>query len=215
MTTNDTIAVNVLNVSKTIRKRLILDDVNWQVEVGEFSGIYGINGSGKSMLLRVISGLVLPNSGTVHVFGNQVGRDNEFPPDLGAMIDGPGFLLDRSGSYNLQLLASIRNLISQQRIVEVLSMVGLDPGDKRPVRTYSTGMRQRLGIAQAIMEHPKLLMLDEPTSALDTDGTQQIEMILKEMQRQGVTIIIVSHKDSELHTLCDSIYKMHNGKLTS
>ncbi len=215
MTTNDTIAVNVLNVSKTIRKRLILDDVNWQVEVGEFSGIYGINGSGKSMLLRVISGLVLPNSGTVHVFGNQVGRDNEFPPDLGAMIDGPGFLLDRSGSYNLQLLASIRNLISQQRIVEVLSMVGLDPDDKRPVRTYSTGMRQRLGIAQAIMEHPKLLMLDEPTSALDTDGTQQIEMILKEMQRQGVTIIIVSHKDSELHTLCDSIYKMHNGKLTS
>lgn len=215
MTTNDTIAVNVLNVSKTIRKRLILDDVNWQVEVGEFSGIYGINGSGKSMLLRVISGLVLPNSGTVHVFGNQVGRDNEFPPDLGAMIDGPGFLLDRSGSYNLQLLASIRNLISQQRIVEVLSMVGLDPGDKRPVRTYSTGMRQRLGIAQAIMEHPKLLMLDEPTSALDTDGTRQIEMILKEMQRQGVTIIIVSHKDSELHTLCDSIYKMHNGKLTS
>lgn len=215
MTTNDTIAVNVLNVSKTIRKRLILDDVNWQVEVGEFSGIYGINGSGKSMLLRVISGLVLPNSGTVHVFGNQVGRDNEFPPDLGAMIDGPGFLLDRSGSYNLQLLASIRNLISQQRIVEVLSMVGLDPSDKRPVRTYSTGMRQRLGIAQAIMEYPKLLMLDEPTSALDTDGTQQIEMILKEMQKQGVTIIIVSHKDSELHTLCDSIYKMHNGKLTS
>ena len=116
MTTNNIHAVNVLSVFKTLRNRLILEDVSLRVEAGEFAGIYGVNGSGKSMLLRVISGLVLPTSGTVHVFGRQVGRDTEFPPDLGAMIDGPGFLLDRSGFYNLQLLASIRNLISPQRI---------------------------------------------------------------------------------------------------
>lgn len=167
------------------------------------------------MLLRVISGLVLPDSGTAHVLGKQVGRDTEFPTDLGAMIDGPGFLLDRSGFYNLQLLASIRNLISPQRITEVLEMVGLNPSDKRPVKTYSTGMRQRLGIAQAIMEHPRLLLLDEPTSALDSDGSRQIENILKQMQKQGVTILIVSHKASELVSLCDNIYKMHEGKLTA
>jgi ABC-2 type transport system ATP-binding protein len=213
MTTNNINAVNVLSVFKTIRNRLILNDVSLQVEVGEFAGIYGVNGSGKSMLLRVISGLVLPDSGTVHVFGNQVGRDTEFPPNLGAMIDGPGFLLDRSGLYNLQLLASIRSLISSQRMIEVLKMVGLDPDDKRPVKTYSTGMRQRLGIAQAIMEYPKLLILDEPTSALDTNGAQQIEDVLLDMQKQGATIIIVSHKASELHSLCDSIYKMHEGRL--
>lgn len=213
MTTNNRTAVNLLNVSKTIRGRLILDNVSLQIKTGESTGIYGMNGSGKSMLLRVISGLVLPDSGTVHVFGNRIGRDTEFPPDLGAMIDGPGFLLDRSGLQNLQLLASIRNLISSQRIVEALSLVGLDSSDKRPVKAYSTGMRQRLGIAQAIMEHPKLLMLDEPTSALDADGARQIEIILEEMQKQGVTIIIVSHKASELDTLCGSTYKMHDGKL--
>jgi ABC-2 type transport system ATP-binding protein len=213
MTTNNINAVNVLSVFKTIRNRLILDDVSLRVEAGEFAGIYGVNGSGKSMLLRVISGLVLPDSGTVHVFGNQVGRDTEFPSNLGAMIDGPGFLLDRSGLYNLQLLASIRNIIPPQRIIEALELVGLNSGDKRPVKTYSTGMRQRLGIAQAIMEYPKLLILDEPTSALDADGAQQIENVLKEMQKQGVTIIIVSHKPSELDSLCDSIYKMHDGRL--
>ncbi len=215
MITNNTNAIKVLSVIKTIRNRLILDDVSLHVEAGEFAGIYGVNGSGKSMLLRVISGLVLPDSGTVHVFGRQVGRDIEFPPDLGAMIDGPGFLLDRSGFYNLQLLASIRNLISPQRITEVLEMVGLNPNDKRPVKTYSTGMRQRLGIAQAIMEHPRLLLLDEPTSALDSEGSRQIENILKQMQKQGVTILIVSHKASELVSLCDNLYKMHEGKLTA
>jgi len=213
MTTNNINAVNVLSVFKTIRNQSILNNVSLRVEVGEFAGIYGVNGSGKSMLLRVISGLVLPDSGTVHVFGNQIGRDTEFPPNLGAMIDGPGFLLDRSGLYNLQLLASIRNLISSQHMIEVLKMVGLDPDDKRPVKTYSTGMRQRLGIAQAIMEYPKLLILDEPTSALDTNGAKQIEDVLKDMQKQGATIIIVSHKASELHSLCDSIYKMNEGQL--
>lgn len=215
MTTNNINAIHVLSVFKTIRNRLILDDASLRVEAGEFAGIYGVNGSGKSMLLRVISGLVLPDSGTVHVFGKQVGRDTEFPPELGAMIDGPGFLLDRSGMYNLQLLASIRSLVSTQRIIEVLEMVGLDPGDKRPVKTYSTGMRQRLGIAQAIMEHPQLLLLDEPTSALDSDGSRQIEQVLKQMQKQGVTILIVSHKASEMELLCDSIYKMREGKLTA
>lgn len=214
MTINNAIAVNVSSVSKTIRKRQVLDKVDLKVTTGEIVGIYGPNGSGKSMLLRVISGLVLPDTGTVHVFGKRVGRDTEFPPQLGALIDGPGFLLDCSGLYNLQLLASICNSISSGRIIEVLKMVGLDPDDKRPVRTYSTGMRQRLGVAQAIMENPRLLLLDEPTSALDFDGAQQIANIIKAMQNQGVTILIVSHKSSELDDLCNKVYKMQDGQLT-
>lgn len=214
MTITNTNIVDVRSVSKAIRNQLILDDVSFQVQVGQFTGIYGVNGSGKSMLLRVISGLVLTDSGSIHVFGRRLGKEMEFPPNLGAMIDGPGFLLNRSGLYNLQLLASIRNTISKQRIIESLEMVGLNPSDKRPVKTYSTGMRQRLGIAQAIMEYPQLLLLDEPTSALDPNGAQQIENILKEMQKQDVTIIIVSHKASELVSLCDSLYEMHDGKLS-
>ena len=213
MTIDDAIAVNVSAVSKTIRKRQVLNKVDLKVTTGEIVGIYGPNGSGKSMLLRVISGLVLPETGTVHVFGKRVGRDTEFPPHLGALIDGPGFLLDCSGLYNLQLLASICNSIPSGRIIEVLKMVGLDPADKRPVRTYSTGMRQRLGVAQAIMENPKLLLLDEPTSALDFDGAQQIANIIKAMQNQGVTILIVSHKSSELDNLCSKVYKMQEGYL--
>lgn len=207
--------VDVRSICKTFRQRSVLNNVTLQVTCGEFVGIYGPNGSGKSLLLRVISGLVLPDSGEVRVFGKRLAGKNEFPPDLGALIDGPGFLLDRSGLYNLQLLASIRNEIPQKRIDDALKMVGLNPDDKRPVKTYSTGMRQRLGIAQAIMEYPKLLLLDEPTSSLDPDGSEQIVTLLKKMRTEGVTTIIVSHKDYELTTMCDSIYRMYEGQLTS
>lgn len=213
MTTFEPTAVFVSAVSKSIRQRQILNNVNLKVATGEISGIYGPNGSGKSMLLRIISGLVLPDRGKVNVFGTEIRRETEFPSSLGALIDGPGFLLDRSGKYNLELLASIRNIITSRRIIDVLEMVGLDPNDNRPVRTYSTGMRQRLGVAQAIMEHPRLLLLDEPTSALDNEGSQQIVNLLKNMQSQGVTIVTVSHKSSEINSLCGKIYKMQDGNL--
>jgi len=206
-------AVEVKAVSKKLREHQVLKDIDLFVNVGEVAGIYGANGSGKSMLLRVISGLVLPDAGTVHVFGKSIGRDTEFSPELGALIDGPGFLLDYNGIYNLELLASIRNHISKEEIRKVIERVGLNPDDNRPVKTYSTGMRQRLGVAQAILENPKLILLDEPTSALDSEGTKQIHTLLEEMQSSGVTIIIVSHKPDEIKDLCSHVYEMQTGSI--
>lgn len=161
----------------------------------------------------MISGLVLLNTGSVHVFGRRIGRDIEFPSDLGALIDGPGFAMELSGRKNLELLASIHNRISSNDLQKVLDLVGLDPDDRRPVKTYSTGMRQRLGIAQAIMEHPKLLLLDEPTSALDPDGVLHIAQVLKAFHRQGTTIILVSHNRMEIEMLCEQVYHMQSGSL--
>lgn len=204
-------AVTVNDVSKKLRGRQVLENINLLVGVGETVGVYGANGSGKSMLLRVISGLVLPDTGTINVFGKYIGRDTEFPSELGALIDGPGFLLDYTGIYNLELLASIRNHVSKADIRNVIERVGLSPDDNRPVKAYSTGMRQRLGVAQAILENPKLVLLDEPTSALDSDGTKLIHGLLRELQSSGVTIILVSHKPDEIKDLCSRIYEMQAG----
>ena len=152
-------AVRLTSVSKDIGKRSILIDVNLAVPVGSICGIRGRNGSGKSVCLRVIAGLIRPTRGTISVFGQLLGGKVEFPDATGAMIDGPGVLHEFSAMLNLEMLASIRKLVGQHEIREVIEAVGLDPDDKRPVRTYSTGMRQRLGIAQAIMEAPRLLLL--------------------------------------------------------
>lgn len=206
-------AVTLNAVSKKLRGHQVLNNVELLVNTGEITGIYGPNGSGKTMLLRVISGLVLPDTGTVNVFGQYIGRDTEFPQFLGALINGPGFILDYDSLHNLELLASIRNQISKADIQKAIELVGLDPNDRRPVKAYSTGMRQRLGIAQAIMENPKLLLLDEPTSALDPDGAKHIYDLLRELRDRGVTIIIVSHNQIEIGILCDHVYKMQSGSL--
>lgn len=206
-------AVQIRDVSKNLRGRQVLNQINLDVAVGASIGIFGPNGSGKSMLLRVVSGLVLPNQGSVRVWGKIIGRDREFPQSLGALIDGPGFLSDYSGPANLELLASIHNRIARAEIQKVLEQVGLDPTDRRPVKTYSTGMRQRLGIAQAIMEHPQILLLDEPTSALDPTGAATIHKLINELRTQGLTLVIVSHNSSEINDLCDTIYRMQDGML--
>lgn len=206
-------AVAVKAVSKKLRGRWVLKDIDLFVDVGETAGIYGANGSGKSMLLRVISGLVLPDTGTVSVFGKKIGRDTEFPQEIGALIDGPGFLLDYTGMNNLELLASIRSRVSRADIRKIIERVGLNPDDDRPVKTYSTGMRQRLGVAQAILENPKLILLDEPTSALDLDGIKLIHNLLRELQASGATVVIVSHKSDEIKGLCSHIYEMRIGTI--
>jgi ABC-2 type transport system ATP-binding protein len=205
--------IHIEHVSKTIGQRQILDHVDLRVASGQMCGISGHNGAGKSILLRVIAGLALPSDGCVRVFGETIGRDTEFPKDTGAMIDGPGLLPQYSGYTNLHLLAMIRNQISADRIKETLCLVGLDPLDKRPVRTYSTGMRQRLGLAQALMEHPRLILLDEPTSAIDREGRKAIHDLLKALHTQGITIVLTSHSEEELATLCDTVYTMTEGKL--
>ncbi len=199
----------------TIRfgKRLILDGLNFELPAGQIFGISGQNGSGKSVFLRILTGLVLPNGGEVCVFGKRIGREVEFPESTGALIDRPGFLPHSSGYRNLELLARIRGIASPAKISETMYFVGLDPHDLKPVGTYSTGMRQRLGLAQAMMEDPALLILDEPTNGLDFEGQREIYGYLVELRRQGKTILLTSHNREELRILCDEIWIMQDGKL--
>lgn len=207
------IAIEVSNVSKQIGDRRILDRVSLQVQAGQICGISGHNGAGKSILFRIVAGLIRPSEGEVRVFNERIGEDAEFPRSTGAMIDGPGFLPHYSGFKNLQLLAMIRNQISANEITAAMQAVGLKPQDTKPVRTYSTGMRQRLGLAQAMMEKPTLLLLDEPTSAIDRDGRQRIHQLLRELNAQGTTIVLTSHSNEELSALCDTIFYMESGRL--
>jgi len=202
-------------VSKTIRDRLILDHVSLDVPGGAIYGIRGPNGAGKSMLLRIVCGLVIPTGGTVRVFGQVIGKDREFPDYTGAMIDAPGFLPHHSGRKNLELLAMIRRQIGPDEVRDAIRRVGLDPGDRRPVRQYSTGMRQRLGLAQAIMEHPKLLVLDEPTRGIDVQGVEDVHRLLKDLKEEGVTILLTSHDEAETRLLCDEVFLLDGGRLVS
>ncbi|MDD5369616.1 MAG: ATP-binding cassette domain-containing protein [Anaerolineaceae bacterium] len=214
LTINESIAINVTHVSKKINGRLLLDEINLFIPEGKIYGIIGPNGAGKSILLRVICGLVLPTIGEVTVFNKKIGRDVEFPPSLGALIDSPGLLPNFSGYQNLLLLSKIRNSISKERIRDTINLVGLDPYDRRPTKTYSTGMRQRLGIALAIMENPRLLILDEPITGLDTKGVDDIHEILRKHNQQGVTILITSHSREEIDIMCDASFFMNSGRLT-
>lgn len=206
-------AIEVEGVSKQIGRRKVLDDVTFVVAPGERVGLVGPNGAGKSMLLRVICGLVRPSAGRVRVWGREIGRDVEFPPDTGALIETPGFLPQYSGFRNLWLLAMIRNAISPDEVRAAMQRVGLDPDDPRPVRAYSTGMRQRLGLAQAIMEKPRLLLLDEPTSNIDPEGMEEIHRLLLALNREGTTLVITSHRLAEVERLCERVYEMDRGRL--
>ena len=202
------------NISKKFGKNKVLLQVNLDLPAGVIYGINGPNGAGKSLFLRILSGLVLADAGEVQVFGKIIGKDAEFAPSTGILIDSPGFLLGCSGLKNLQLLASVSGNVSQERINEVITLVGLNPNDRRPVSSYSTGMRQRLGLAQAIMEDQDLLILDEPTSGLDFDGQREIYSYLVNLRNKGKTILITSHSKDELNILCDQIFTLNNGVLT-
>ncbi len=206
-------AIEVEGVSKWIGRRKVLEDVTLVVAPGERVGLVGPNGAGKSMLLRVICGLVRPSAGRVKVWGQEIGRDVEFPLDTGALIETPGFLPQYSGFRNLWLLAMIRNAITPNEIRAAMRRVGLDPDDPRPVRAYSTGMRQRLGLAQAIMEKPRLLLLDEPTSNIDPEGVEELHQLLLELNREGTTLVITSHRMAEVERLCERVYEMERGRL--
>jgi ABC-2 type transport system ATP-binding protein len=207
-------ALTVENVSKQIKDREILHNINLKIPSGIVCGITGHNGSGKSMLLRTITGLVKATQGVVTVLGKRIGEDIEFSPDIGAIIDIPGFLPRYSGFENLNLLAMIRGIITKNEIKNALRRVGLDPDDTRLFKTYSTGMRQRLGIAQAIMERPSIILLDEPTRGIDMEGHEQIYRLIKDLNEEGVTFILTSHYANELSGLCDEVYIMNQGKLS-
>ncbi|WP_395761145.1 ATP-binding cassette domain-containing protein [Bacillus sp. 3G2] len=203
--------VELKNVTKTIRGHRVLNDIELKLPAGKIYGFQGKNGSGKTMLLRAISGLIKPTSGEVYI--NKKKLHNNFPEDMGLLIEYPGFLPSYTGFKNLKILASIQNKINDQKINEALKNVGLDPNDKRKVKKYSLGMKQRLGIAQALMEDPDLIILDEPTNALDKSAVELVRSLLLHLKDKGKTIIIASHDQEELQALCDELFTIENGEI--
>lgn len=207
--------IQIDHLSLTIRKSNILTDINLALESGKIHGLIGRNGSGKTMLMKCICGFVHPTLGTVQIDGKYIGKDIDFPEDLGVIIETPEFIPYMSGFQNLRLLAKGRNRIGDKEIHEVMELVNLDPKSRLHVKKYSLGMKQRLGIAQAIMEDPKLLVLDEPLSALDEDGVRDVRKILLDLKQRGITIILSSHNAEDIHVLCDDVYRLQKGCLVS
>lgn len=206
--------IELSHVSKTIRRHKVIDDVTVTMEPGVVTGLKGINGSGKTMLMRLISGLIRPTEGTITIAGKVLGKDMTFPESIGILIENPAFLDAYSGFENLKLLSSIQGKITEEEVRESLWRVKLDPDDKRKYRKYSLGMKQRLGIAAAIMEHPRILILDEPTNALDSDGVEIVKEILRQEKERGALIVVSCHDLPALKELSDVIYLMEEGRLT-
>lgn len=207
------IAVETRNVVKVIRGYRILNDISFTIHEHEHVGIIGQNGSGKSMLFKVLSGLLIPTSGSVSIWEQGIGKKS-FPTDFGCLIERPGMLMQYSGIENLRLLASIQEKTSVAEISDLMTQLGLDPTDKRPVRKYSMGMRQKLGIIQAVMEKPKLVILDEPMNNLDVESVQAVRNLIHKMQAEyGTTTIISSHNVEDIDELCDCVYKMTDGSM--
>ncbi|MGE7625467.1 ABC transporter ATP-binding protein [Viridibacillus sp. NPDC096237] len=204
--------LHIQNMSKKMDGRLLLKDINLRIDCPGIYGIIGRNGSGKSLLFKTIAGLLVPSEGTIKIFNDNIGKGN-FPKDFGALLDTGGFLPHYSGFRNLKLLSSIQNKINDEEIKEVLSFVGLDPDDNTMVRKYSLGMKQRLGIAQAIMEKPKLLILDEPMNGLDEAGVKDFRNMIINYKKRDITILLTSHNPEDISLLCDKVYKMENGQL--
>lgn len=201
------------HITKHIGKAVILDDVSMVLQGGRVYGFAGKNGCGKTMLMRCISGLMKPTSGTVTVDGKQLWRDLSFPPSCGMLLETPTFLPSMSGFDNLRLLGDIQKKASDEDIRTTITQVGLDPADRRKYRKYSLGMKQRLGIAAALFESPDLIILDEPINALDVSGVEQIRALIGEHKARGALIIVACHDKEELELLADEIYYLGEGKL--
>lgn len=210
-TTNSFIQVD--DIVLRFKKDVLLDHVSYQCEQGKIHGIVGRNGSGKTLLMKCICGFIRPNEGHIYVRDKEIGKDIDFTPDTGIIIETPGFIPYYSGYRNLKVLAAINNRISRKDIENAMYQVGLDPTMKKRVATYSLGMRQRLGIAQAIMEDPSLIILDEPFNGLDKHGVAEIRELLLDLKAAGKTILLASHNDEDIRILCDHVYEMDGGVL--
>lgn len=206
--------IKVQNVSLTIRKNRVLSDINLSLNEGVIYGLVGKNGSGKTMLMRCICGFTRVTSGQIVCDSKVIGKDIDYPEDAGIIIESPGFVGYYTGYRNLKLLASIHAKTSRQTIKDTMHKCGLDPKLKTPVNRYSMGMRQRLGIAQAIMENQKILILDEPMNGLDENGVKDVREILLEQKKLGKIILISSHSKEDIDYLCDEVYRMNHGNLT-
>ena len=206
--------INIKNLSKWYGKQQVLCDVSVRFSSGQIHGLIGRNGSGKTVLFRCIAGYTKPDQGAVVIDGQQIGKDIPYPKSLGLILETPGFLPQLSGAFNLALLLSIRQMPDKKRIHQVLKTVGLEGAGSKAVGKYSMGMRQRLGIAQAIMEDPDLLILDEPFNGLDQQGVQDVHHLLRELRSNGKTILLTSHYAQDIEALCDTVHEMDAGVLS-
>lgn len=208
------IAVSVQHITKRFGSDTVLKDVSIELEQGKINGIIGRNGSGKTVLMKCICGFLRPTEGAAQVFGKTIGKDCDFAPNTGMLIETPGFLPHETGMNNLLWLAKLGKRASKERVKFLIEMVGLDPSLRKTVSQYSLGMRQRLGIAQALLDDPALLILDEPMNGLDKNGVRSIRDLLLSLKTQGKTIILASHFAQDIDELCDTVCEMDQGVLT-
>lgn len=206
-------SITLKEITKQYRHECVIDNVSVTMQAGMIHGLIGSNGSGKSMLMKIICGLVTPDSGEVIVNDKIVGKDIEFPDCIGALIEAPGFLSYKSGFNNLKYLASINHTIDDKKISETMRQVGLEPELRKAVGKYSLGMKQRLGIAQAIMEDKEILLLDEPMNGLDKSGIKDMRALMLSLKENGKTIVLASHNQADIDELCDTVYEMDQGTI--
>ncbi|MFU0826827.1 MAG: ATP-binding cassette domain-containing protein [Lachnoclostridium sp.] len=205
--------VEVENYTKIINKQTVLDNINIKMDKGKVYGFKGKNASGKTMLMRAICGLIKSTKGHVVIDGEIIGKDRSFPKSVGVLIENPGFIGNYSGFENLKTIASIKQIIGDEKIKEILEEVGLNPNDNKKYKKYSLGMKQKLGIAAAIMEEPEIIILDEPTNGLDENGVLNLRNIIRKHKQRGALIIISSHDSEELNFLADEIFEIESGKI--
>lgn len=207
--------LELTDISKEIKKVTVLHDINVRMEGGKVYGLKGKNGCGKTMLMRVISGLIKPTSGKIDINGEELWKDIAFPRSIGVLLENPSFLNNYTGFENLKMLASIKGTIGDKEIARALNQVGLGPDDMRKYKKYSLGMKQKLGIACAFMEHPDIIILDEPINAIDQNGVVQVRNILEELKKEKKIMIIACHDAEEMNLLADEIFEMEAGTIVN
>lgn len=209
------VGIEVEHVYKSFGKEHVLKNISFKIPSGSIYGVVGNNGSGKTVLMKCICGFMKCDRGRIVVNGRQVGKEVDFPDRLGVIIETPGFIPNLSGYKNLKILAALKGRIGKTEIRETIRRVGLDPDMRKPVAKYSLGMRQRLGIAQAIMENPDVLVLDEPMNGLDETGVEEIRKLFLGLKESGRTLLIASHNKEDIEVLCDKVYRMDGGVLSN
>ncbi|WP_289129812.1 ATP-binding cassette domain-containing protein [uncultured Clostridium sp.] len=205
--------IEIKGFTKELNGKMVLNNINLKIIGGKIYGLIGENGSGKSILLKSICGLVNIKQGEIIVNGKILGKDIDFPDNIGALLDGSGFIPYLSGFKNLELLAAIKNNISSEKIKQCMELVGLDSADKTSYKNYSLGMKQKLGIVQAIMEDPQILILDEPFNGIDRKSVSKIKEIILEYKKNGAIILITSHIEEDIKSICDEVFEIKNNTL--
>ncbi len=214
MSGNMTNYIKFDKVTKRFKDEVVLNDISFELEKGKTYGFIGRNGSGKTVIFKLIAGLLLPSSGNILIEEENVTKSKKFISDMGILIETPGFIPHYSGVKNLQVLNSLsHNKVSLQNIKESIELVGLDPNSKKPVKSYSLGMKQKLGIAQAVMNRPKLLILDEPMNGLDEKSVENMREFFIKLREEGATILLASHNKEDISILCDKIFYISEGQV--